>query len=132
MPCRIEQHILSLCDSLKLKGANQVEKPQKTVWHKVEAFLWPMSSVFLSYTAYYALVLHPREEWSFLAVVIVILVAGFWWDGFKNRVARFLRDSLRAMIAEQLAESRVSFATWLREDAPWRGENPFVPSKQEG
>jgi hypothetical protein len=57
--------------------------------------------------------------------VLVFVVAGFRWTGFKSRLAKFLRESLREMIAEELQESRIAFVTWLREDAPWRGESPF-------
>jgi uncharacterized membrane protein len=104
----------------------------KTVWSKVEAFLWPAASVFLFYVVYDVIVYRPKaESWPFWSIVLVLVVAGFWWTGFKSRLAKFLRESLRMMIAEELQESRIAFVTWLRQDAPWRGENPFIPPPEE-
>jgi hypothetical protein len=63
--------------------------------------------------------------------IFVLVVIGFWWTGFKSRLAKFLRESLRKMIVEELQQSRIAFVTWLREDAPWRGEGPFLPPPGE-
>jgi deoxyadenosine/deoxycytidine kinase len=92
---------------------------------KAEAIIWPMASFFLLYVVYSLLVLHQRvENWSLLGIVHALVVAGFWWTGFKSRLAKLLRESLREMMVEELQESRIVFVTWLREDAP-RGESPF-------
>ncbi len=105
----------------------------KTLWSKVEPFVWAFASVWLLYTVYVVIVYRPKAEdwlfwgWPFWGRLIVLVVVIFWWTGFKSRLAKFLRESLRGMIADELAESRVAFVTWLREDAPWRGENPFSP-----
>jgi hypothetical protein len=32
----------------------------------------------------------------------VLDVIGFWWTGFKSRLATFLRESLREVIVEEL------------------------------
>ena len=100
----------------------------KALWRKVEPILWFLASVYLFVVAH-VLLLYPAKFWAepFWGQIFVIVVVGFWWAGFKSRLAKFLRESLREMIAEELAASRVTFVTWLREDAPWRGENPFSP-----
>jgi hypothetical protein len=103
----------------------------KAVWSKVERILWFMASVFLFYIVYGVLVNRPKGDWPFWSFVVVVVVGGFWWTGFKSRVAKFLQESLRGMIAEELQESRIAFVTWLRDDAPWRGESPFSPPKAE-
>ena len=100
----------------------------KTLWRKVEPFVWALATVYLFLVAY-SLLRYPARFWvePFWGRLFVYVVIAFWWTGFKSRLAKFLRESLRGMIAEELAESRVSFVKWLREDAPWRGENPFSP-----
>src|SRR5215469_1159731 len=99
----------------------------RKVWRKVEEILiWPFATMFLGYSLYAVLVLHQRVEgWSFLSIVLMLAIATYWWAGFKYRLAKFLRGALREMLVEELAESRIAFVTWLREGAPWRGENPF-------
>ena len=100
----------------------------KTLWRKVEPTVWIMASAYLFFLVYFVIVYRPKvQDWTFWGKVFVLVVIGFWWTGFKNRLAKFLRESLREMIVEELANSRVAFVTWLREDAPWRGENPFSP-----
>jgi hypothetical protein len=100
----------------------------KVLWHKVEPILWVLATGYLLVAGYNVL-RYPARFWAepFLGLLFVYVVIAFWWTGFKSRLAKFLRESLREMIAEELAESRVAFVTWLREDAPWRGENPFSP-----
>jgi hypothetical protein len=107
----------------------------KALWRKVEPILWVLASVYL-FLVGYGVLLYPAKFWAgpswgplgpFWGRLFVLVVVGFWWTGFKSRLAKFLRESLREMIVEELAESRVAFVTWLREDAPWRGENPFSP-----
>ena len=94
----------------------------KTLWHKFEAIMWPMTTVVLFYVVY------PRgANWPFWFFVLVVVLISFWWAGFKSRLAKFLRESLREMVVEELQGSRIAFVTWLREDAPWRGQNPFLP-----
>ena len=101
------------------------------LWRKLdEILLWPFATVFLCYVLYGLLVLRQRaENWPFLSVVLLLTIAAYWWAGFKFRLAKFLRGALRDMIIEELQESRIAFVTWLREDAPWRGENPFLEPK---
>lgn len=98
----------------------------KALWRRVEPILWVLTSVYLIFVGY-SLLLYPANFWAapLWGRLFVYAAVGFWWTGFKSRLARFLRESLREMIVEELAESRVAFVTWLREDAPWRGENPF-------
>jgi hypothetical protein len=100
----------------------------KTLWRKVEPILWFLATIYLFLVAY-GLLLYPARFWTgpFWGRLFVYVVIAFWWAAFKSRLAKFLRESLREMIVEELAESRVAFVTWLREDAPWRGENPFSP-----
>jgi hypothetical protein len=100
----------------------------KTLWRKVEPFAWALATVYLLLVAY-GVLLYPAKFWaaSFWDRLFVYVVIAFWWTAFKSRLAKFLRGSLRGMIAEELQKSRVAFVTWLREDAPWRGENPFSP-----
>jgi hypothetical protein len=99
----------------------------KTLWRKVEPILWLQASLYLSFLVYGVIVYRPPRvrDWPFRSRVFVLVVIGFWWTGFKSRLTKFLRESLREMIVEELAESRVALVTWLRQDAPWRGENPF-------
>lgn len=98
----------------------------KTLWGKVEPILWYFSSLYLYYTVY-ALIIYRPTQWRSWGPVLVLVVAAFWWTGFKKRLVKLLRESLREMIVEELQESRMAFVTWLCEDAPWRGENPFPP-----
>ncbi len=100
----------------------------KTLWSKVEPILWFLGTVYLCLVAY-GVFLYPAKFWAapFWGHLLVYVIIVFWWTAFKSRLAKFLRESLREMIAEELAESRVAFVEWLREDAPWRGENPFSP-----
>jgi hypothetical protein len=100
----------------------------KTLWPKVEQALWILASLYLLGIVY-AVTVYPAkaQDVPFWGRMFVLVVICLWWTGFKNRLAKFLRESLREMIAEELAQSRVAFVTWLREDAPWRGENPFSP-----
>jgi cobalamin biosynthesis protein CobD/CbiB len=100
----------------------------KTLWSKVEPILWFLATVYLCLVAY-GVLLYPAKFWAapFWGRLLVYVIIVFWWTAFKSRLAKFLRESLREMIAEELAESRVAFVEWLREDAPWRGENPFPP-----
>jgi hypothetical protein len=100
----------------------------KTLWRNVESFLWYLASVYLFFVVYGVIAYHPKvEDWPLWGRIFVLVVIGFWWTGFKSRLAKFLRESLRGMIVEELANNRIAFVTWLREDAPWRGENPFSP-----
>ena len=102
----------------------------KTLWRNVEPFMWTVATLWLLYVVYGVIVYRPKAsfwDWPFWGQLVVIVLVSFWWTGFKSRLAKFLRESLRGMIAEELAESRVAFVKWLREDAPWRGENPFSP-----
>ncbi len=98
----------------------------KTLWDKVEPILWFLATVYLFFVTY-GVLLYPARFWAapFWGRLFVYGVIVFWWLGFKSRLAKFLRESLREMIAEELADSRVAFVTWLREDAPWRGEKLF-------
>ena|ERR1700730_3101675 len=99
----------------------------KTLWCKVEPILWFLASLWLFYVVYGVIVYRPKaEDWTFWGRVLMLFVIGFWWTGFKSRLAKFLRESLREMIVEELQKSRVAFVRWLREDAPWRGENPLT------
>src|ERR1035437_469122 len=100
----------------------------KALWRKVEPILWFLASVYLFLVAY-GVLLYPAKFWAgpFWGRLFVYVVIACWWTAFKSRLAKFLRESLREMIAEELAASRVAFVTWLREDAPWRGENLFSP-----
>ncbi|MGC2476641.1 MAG: hypothetical protein WA485_20065 [Candidatus Sulfotelmatobacter sp.] len=95
----------------------------KALWHKVEPILWGLASVYLLLVAY-ALLLYPAKFWAapLWSRLFVYIVIAFWWSGFKARLAKFLRESLRGMISEELAESRVALVTWMREDSPWRVE----------
>jgi hypothetical protein len=98
----------------------------KTLGRVVESTLWFLASIYLFFLVYGVIVYRTKAlDWPSWAQLLVLLVFGFWWTGFKNRLAKFLRESLREMIVAELAESRIAFVTWLREDAPWRGENPF-------
>ena len=102
----------------------------KTLWSKVADFVWASATLSLLYVVYAVIVYRPKAffwGWPFWGQLVVIVLVSFWWTGLKSRLAKFLRESLRGMIAEELAESRVAFVKWLREDAPWRGENPFSP-----
>lgn len=102
----------------------------KTLWSKVEPFVWAFTTILLLYMVYGVIVYRPKpEEWGFWGRVLVFVLVWFWWIGFKSRLAKFLRESLREMIAQELQESRIAFVEWLREDAPWRGENPFSPPR---
>jgi len=105
----------------------------KALWLKVEPFFWFLESIYLLIMAY-GLLLRPAKFWALplWSRLLTYFVLGFWWTGFRNRLAKFLRDSLREMIVQELAESRMAFVTWLREDAPWRGENPFYPPGHRG
>ena len=106
----------------------------KTLWSKVEPILWTGACVYLIYFVLGAIADRTKTEaWMRIPGVPLVLVGvtAFWWVGFKNRLAKFLRDSFREMIVQELQESRIAFVTWLREDAPWRGENPFLPPPEE-
>ena len=103
----------------------------RTAWAKVESFLWYLASAYVGYVVY-ALIVDRPKEWRPWGLVILAVIVSFWWTGLKGRLSKFLRESLRQMIAEELQNSRIAFATWLREDAPWRGENPFSPKESEG
>jgi hypothetical protein len=104
----------------------------KTLWSKVEPILWFLASYYLFFVVLNVIVYHPKiENLPFWSRIFVLVVIGFWWTGFKTRLAKFLRESLRQMIVAELQESRMAFVTWLREDAPWRGENPFLPPPEE-
>jgi len=105
----------------------------KALWLKAEPILWFLESIYLLIMAY-GLLLRPAKFWALplWSRLLTYFVLGFWWTGFRNRLAKFLRDSLREMIVQELAESRMAFVTWLREDAPWRGENPFYPPGHRG
>jgi hypothetical protein len=100
----------------------------KALWRKVEPILWVLASVYLLLAGYNVL-RYPARFWAepLWGRVFVYGVIAFWWTGVKSRLAKFLRESLREMIVQELAESRVAFVTWLRKDATWRGENPFSP-----
>ena len=100
----------------------------KKLWSKVEPILWFLASYYLFFVVLGVIVYRPKiENLPFWARIFVLVVIGFWWTGFKTRLAKFLRESLRPMIVEELQDSRIAFVTWLSEDAPWRGENPFLP-----
>jgi hypothetical protein len=104
----------------------------KALWSKVEPILWSLASLYLFFVVLGVIVYRPKlEDWPFWGRIFVLVVIGFWWTGFKSRLAKFLRESLRAMMAEELQKSRIDFVTWLREDAPWRGESPFLPPSVE-
>ncbi len=106
----------------------------KTMWSKIEPILWFLANIFLFYFVRSLLesrVKIEELEESGRALLVLIVVTTIWWTGFRKRLANFLRESLRQMIAEELQESRIAFVTWLREDAPWRGENPFLPAPEE-
>lgn len=100
----------------------------KAVWRSVESFLWNMATVYM-FVLVYGPIVYPKmwQDSPIQGKIVALLIVGYWWTGFKNRLAKFLRESLRGMIAEELVQSRIAFVTWLREDAPWRGENPFYP-----
>jgi hypothetical protein len=100
----------------------------KTIWRKVEPILWGLATVYLCLVAY-SLLVYPARFWAgpFWSRLFVYVLTAVWWTAFRSRLAKFLRESLREMIAEELAESRILFVKWLREDAQWRGENPFSP-----
>ncbi len=69
----------------------------KTLWSKVEALvLWPFASILLL-SVVYGLVVYRSKigVWPFWSQVLVLVVAIFWWAGFKSRLAKFLRESLR-------------------------------------
>lgn len=91
------------------------------LWLKIEAVLFYLANMYVVFLAYAVIVYHPKVEyWTFWRFMVVVIVISFWWKGFKDRLAKFIRESLRAMIMEELAQSRIEFATWLREDSPWR------------
>jgi len=99
----------------------------KTLWSEVKQFVWAVATLLLFYAVYAVIVYRPN--WPFWGRLFVVVLVSFWWTGFKSRLAKFLRESLREMIAQELQKSRGAFVTWLREDAPWRGENPFSPGQ---
>jgi hypothetical protein len=98
----------------------------KTVWSNVESVLWNMATVYM-FLLVYGVIVYPKiwQDSPLWAKIFALFIIGYWWAGFKKRLAKFLRESIREMIVEELAHSRIAFVTWLREDAPWRGENPF-------
>jgi hypothetical protein len=62
----------------------------------------------LFFLVYGVIVYRPKmQDWTSWGQVFVLVVIGFWWTGFKSRLAKFLRESLREMIADELAASRV-------------------------
>src|SRR5579864_2324715 len=91
------------------------------LWRKVEPVLFYFATLYMWLLVYFVIVYHPKiDEGSFWGRMFVVFVVSAWWKGFKNRLAKFIRESLRGMIVEELAESRIAFVTWLREDSPWR------------
>jgi hypothetical protein len=100
----------------------------KTLWRNVESFLWNMATVYMLLLVY-GVIVYPKiwQDSPFWGKIVALFIIGYWWTGVRSRFAKFLRESLREMIVEELANSRIAFVTWLREDAPWRGENPFYP-----
>ena len=83
----------------------------KTLWRNVESFLWNMATVYIMLLVY-GVIVYP-EIWRdspFWGKILALFIIGYWWTGFKNRLAKFLRESLRGMIAEELAESRMGLS----------------------
>jgi len=81
----------------------------KTMWRKVEPILWFLASLYLFFLVYSLIVYRPKmQDWTFWGQIFVIVVVNFWWTGFKSRLVKFLRESLREMIADELAASRVA------------------------
>ena len=77
----------------------------KTLWSKVEPILWFLGTVYLCLVAY-GVFLYPAKFWAapFWGHLLVYVIIVFWWTAFKSRLAKFLRESLREMIAEELAK----------------------------
>jgi hypothetical protein len=76
----------------------------KTLWSKVEPFVWAFATLWLLYVVYALIVYRPKFfwDWPLWGQVVVIVVFSFWWKGFKSRLAKFLRESLRGLIAEEM------------------------------
>jgi hypothetical protein len=73
----------------------------KTLWSKVEPVLWFLASYYLFFVVLGVIVYRPKiGDWPFWGRIFVLVVIGFWWTGFKSRLAKFLRESLRQMIVE--------------------------------
>jgi hypothetical protein len=76
----------------------------KTLWRKVEPTLWFLASLYLFFLVYGVIVYRSKiQDWTAWGQVFVLVVIGFWWTGFKSRLAKFLRESLREMIVEELS-----------------------------
>lgn len=72
----------------------------KTLWSKIEAGLWTLASVYLIYFILGWISSQAKtEEWMQPRshVYVLVVVSIWWWIGFKNRLAKFLRESLRRM-----------------------------------
>jgi len=77
----------------------------KTLWRTVEPFVWAFATLSLLYVVYAVIVYRPKGffwDWPFWGQLVVIVLVSFWWTGFKSRLAKFLRESLRGMIAEEM------------------------------
>lgn len=82
---------------------------KETLWRKVEAILFYLGTLYVVFLVYYVIVYRPKlDSWSFLGEMFALIVVSLWWQAFKGRLAKFIRESIRGMIVEEFAASRMS------------------------